>query len=166
MKKPFQWEETSESKPDREEGDSRERKRSSGGGKSRKSQCGKGARVQMGQGVWGDCSGVCAGQRQGKAARPPLLQGLLCPGEFGLHPLAQGCSGVRGKVSRKEKRDYLRMNQRPFQIPFKLSHRVPFKREEGQLLQNVNVSWGELSKFSSFYALPLGNHPPPQCEGP
>ena len=66
-------------------------------------------------------SRVCAGQRWGRAAGSPLLQGLLRPGEFRLHLQGQKVlrSGGEGEVSRKGKSDYLTRSQLPFLLTFK-----------------------------------------------
>lgn len=92
--------------------------------------------------VWmGKKPGVTVVGVQGKRGRErlPLLQCLLCSGESGLRPLglrAWGGDKGEGEVSRKGKRDDLRMNQRPFQLPFELSHHVPAKREDGHCCRN------------------------------
>ena len=106
--------------------------------------------------MWGDCSGVCPGQRAGKGCQAPSGESSCALGnlDFILWLKVWWGQGQRGGEQEGEKG--LPQNEpETFPVPFKLSHHVPFKRVEGQLLQNVNVSWGELSKFPSFYSLPL-----------
>ena len=109
---------------------------------------------------------VCAGQRWGRAAGSPLLQGLLRPGEFRLHLQGQKVlrSGGEGEVSRKGKSDYLTRSQIPFQLTFKPWHYVPIKSEEGKLfietIQNVKALGGDSSQFSSHHPLTLENQFP------
>lgn len=75
-------------------------------------------RVWMGQGCGVTAVGCAQDRGQGKAVRPPQESP---PVPWGIWTSSSGSryGGIRGKgeVSRKEKRDYLRMNQRPFQSP-------------------------------------------------
>lgn len=103
-----------------------------------------------GQGAWDDCNGVlCKAEGQGMSVRPQLLQGLLCPREFGLHPPGQRVWwwGRWEYGQEGEKRlppNELETFPGPFQTLTALPSQEGGRTVIAEMVQSIKVSWEDL----------------------
>lgn len=106
---------------------------------------------------------MCRAERQGMAARRQVLQGLLCPTEFGLYPLGQRVwwLGKWGRGQKGETRsppDDLETSPGPFQTLAVHPSRVGGRAVIVEMVQSVKDPWGDWGPYFSVLPLTLENH--------